>query len=83
MNIMAYKPFDTEVAWLGDYVLTWSPYDDADGFTKNWYEIFRKEYDDYISIHTVPGFSYSSTGIREYFANYVCKLHSKENPNTI
>lgn len=83
MNTMAYKPFDTEVAWLGDYVLTWSPYEDSEGFEKNWYEIFRKEYDDYISVHTISGFSYSSTGVKEYFTKFVQKQHNKELENTI
>lgn len=80
---MSYKPFDDEVAYLGDFVLTRSDYDDADGFVKNWFEIFRKVNDDYISVHTIPGFTYSSAGVREYFTNYVNKLHNKETENTI
>ena len=83
MNTMVYKPFDTEVAWLGDYVLTWSPYDDDEGFVKNWYEIFRLENNEYISEHLVSGFSYSSEGIKEYFIKYVNKLHNEETKNTI
>ena len=75
---MVYKPFDTEVAKLGDFILTRSDYPDWDGFDKNWFEIFRVINDEYISVHTVPGFSYSSYGVREYFINYVHKLHHKE-----
>jgi hypothetical protein len=78
MNTMASKPFDEIVEILGDYLLTRSDYDDSDGFVKNWFEIFRYVNKDYISIHTISGFSYSSTGVREYFINYVCKLHNKE-----
>lgn len=77
------KPFEREVAKLGDYILTWSPYPDDDGFDKNWYEIFQVENDDYISVHTIPGFSYSSTGVREYFINFVQKLHNEQRENTI
>lgn len=80
---MAYKPFDTEVAWLGDYVLTHTDYPDDDGFNKNWFEIFKLVNEDYISVHTVSGFSYSSAGIREYFINYVRKTHNEESENTI
>jgi hypothetical protein len=77
------KPFDDEIAKLGNYVLTRSDYDDADGFVKNWWEIFQVENDDYISVHTIPGFSYSSTGVREYFINFVQKLHNEQRENTI
>lgn len=80
---MAYKPFDTEVAKLGDFILTHSDYPDTDGFDKNWFEIFREVNGDYISVHTVPGFTYSSSGVREYFVNYVHKLHHKETENDI
>ena len=80
---MSYKPFDTEVARLGDFILTHSDYPDGDGFDKNWFEIFREVNDEYISIHTVPGFSYSSTGVREYFINYVQKLHNETHENAI
>ena len=83
MNTMAFKPFDTEVAKLGDFVLTRSDYDDADGFVKNWFEIFRKVNDEYISVHTIPGFSYSSAGVREYFINFVQKLHIETHENAI
>ena len=77
------KPFDEEFATLGNYILTRSDYDDADGFVKNWWEIFQVENDDYISVHTIPGFSYSSTGVREYFINFVQKLHNEQRENTI
>ena len=77
------KPFDEEFATLGNYILTRSDYDDADGFVKNWWEIFRKEGNEYISIHTINGFSYSTTGIREYFINYVQKLHNEAQKKTI
>jgi hypothetical protein len=83
MNTMTSKPFDEIVETLGDYLLTRSDYPDGDGFVKNWFEIFRYVNKDYISIHTVPGFSYSSSGVREYFINYVCKLHNKEIENPI
>jgi hypothetical protein len=79
MSIMAFKPFDEELAKLGNYILTWSGYPDTDGFEKNWYEIN----DGYISVHTIPGFTYSSAGVREYFTNYVNKLHDENNENTI
>lgn len=77
------KPFDTEVAKLGDFILTHTDYPDGDGFNKNWYEIFLEIDDGYISVHTIPGFTYSSAGVREYFTNYVNKLHNKETENTI
>ena len=80
---MSYKPFDDEVAYLGDFVLTRSDYDDADGFVKNWFEIFRKVNDEYTSVHTIPGFSYSSAGVREYFINFVQKLHIETHENAI
>ena len=83
MSIMACKPFDEELAKLGNYILTWSGYPDTDGFEKNWYEIFLEINDGYISVHTIPGFTYSSAGVREYFINYVCKLHNKEIENPI
>ena len=80
---MSNKPFETEVARLGDFILTHSDYPDGDGFDKNWFEIFREVNDEYISIHTMSGFSYSSAGVREYFINYVHKTHLKEIENPI
>lgn len=80
---MDYKPFDTELAKIGNYILTHTNYPDGDGFNKNWFEIFEKINDDYISVHTIPGFTYTETGVGDYFINYVNKLHNKKSKKTI
>lgn len=80
---MSYKPFETEVARLGDLILTHSDYEDAEGFMKNWFEIYREINGEYISVHIISEFSYTWDGIRDYFIDYVHKMHHKETENPI